>query len=380
MPNDELDLVQSMAIARDTRGKSLPAQVADIASLALSRNRLTPAEYFEYRLYDDQLHNGEAKRQFIGESCYHTLIRNTCDIRWWALGQDKVLGHAVLAAHGVPVPTTHALYHPFRVFPGAPTLQSPEALAAFLRDGMPYPFFQKPVSGVSSQGVHLVRSYDADADALTLHDGSTVGVEAFCRRLDALEGENKGDGHLFQEVLTLHPELEKRVGPATSGVRVIVLIEPDGPHIVQAVWKIIGGDAIADNARTPGNLLADIDIDTGRVVRVVQGVGPSLTERPDHPGTGETLLDTVLPHWDAVTELVQKHAGIAHKVRFQGWDIAIGPDGPVVIEFNVGSSLELPQQARGEGFGTPRFERFVTWATEVNETPVKGIGRLFNRR
>lgn len=376
---EDLDLVQSMAIARDTRGKSLPAQVAEIAQLSLSRNRLTPSEYFEYRLYDDHMHDAEAKRAFLGERCYYSIIRATCDIRWWAIGEDKVLGHAVLAAHGIPQPTTHALLHPYRVFPGAPTLRDAAALAAFLRDGMPYPFFHKPVSGVQSEGVHLVRSLDRASDTLTLHDGATETVDAFAARIEGMEGQFKGDGHLFQEVVRLHPELERRVGPAVSGVRVLVLIEDDGPHIVQALWKVIGGDQIADNNWRAGNLLADIDLDTGRVTRLVRGRGPETEELTDHPGTGERIVGLELPHWEATMELVRRYSGVAHKVRFQGWDIAICEDGPVVIEVNVGSALGLPQLASGEGFATERFRRFVDWAESVNETPVKGFARLFGR-
>lgn len=379
MNEQQLSLVENMAIARDTRGVSLPAQVAQIAQLAFSPNRLTPAEYFEYRLYDSQRYDDEGRAAFLGESSYYSMIRATCDIRWWALGEDKVLGHAVLAAHGVPLPETYALYHPFRVFPGAPTLRNPEELAAFLRDGMSYPFFHKPVSGVRSEGVHLVREIDREADTVTFHDGATESVDAFCTRIHTSEGQSEGDGHLFQEVIRMHPEVVKRVGPGVSTVRVIVLVEEDGPTIAQAVWKVIGGDAIADNNWREGNLLADIDLETGTVTRLVRGRGPNMEELVDHPTTGERVVGFELPHWAEVLELTRRYSTIAHKVRFQGWDIAICEEGPKVVEFNVGSAVSLMQHARAEGFGTAMFRRFLKWAEAVNETPMKGLGRWFGR-
>lgn len=379
MAGEELDLARSMTIARDTRGKGLAAQVAEIAQLAFRRNRLVPNEYFAYRLYDDQLYDDAEKRRFLGETAYFPLIRATCDMRWWAVGTDKVLGHTLLGAYGVPQPQVHALYHPFRRFPGAPTLRNAAELAAFLRSDMPYPFFHKPVSGVQSRDVHLVRSIDRDTDTLRFHDDRTESVEAFCARIDRLEGENKGDGHLFQEVVRLHPELEKRVGPAVSTVRVLVFVEDDGPHVVQALWKVIGGSQIADNYWRSGNLLAHIDLETGRVTRLVSGKGPDTEELHAHPATGEPLVDFVLPHWPETIELVRTYSSIAHKVRFQGWDVAICEDGPKVIEINVGSAVDLPQHASGRGFRTDAFERFLEWATEVNETAPRGFSRYMGR-
>ncbi len=376
---DDFDLAQSMRLAQNTRGKGFVSQVRDIAALSLSRRRLSVEEYYRYRLYDDQRYDTEAKQRFLGERCHMPLIRTTCDLRWWAVTDDKAVGYTMLSALGAPVPRAYAIVHPHRLVPGAPTLRSEAEVAAFLRDGATYPFFAKPVSGVRSDDIHLVASHDADADSVTFHDGRTERVDAFAALLCAIEGQTRGDGVLLQEKLVPHPELARLTGPAISGLRVLVTMDVDGPHVIGAMWKVIGGDAIADNTWRPDSLLAAVDLASGEVTRLLRVRGVVVDELTHHPATGEALVGVTLPHWSEVVAMCERYAPMAHKVRFQGWDVAICEEGPRIIEVNTGSSFELTQLATGEGIATPEFERFVDWARSVNETPPKGMAALVSR-
>ncbi|MEN0066672.1 MAG: sugar-transfer associated ATP-grasp domain-containing protein [Myxococcota bacterium] len=375
----EFDLSRSMILARDTRGKGLLAQVRDIASLMWSRRRITAEEYYRYQLYDDRRYDAEARGRFVGDACHLPLIRHTCDIRLWAIADDKIVAHTLLQALGAPVPQIYALIHPLRIVPQAPTLRNAEEVAGFLRDGATYPFFAKPVSGVRSEGIHLVRDFDSAADTVEFQDGTTEPVVEFAERLWKTEGQSKGDGVLLQEVLVPHPELARLTGPAISGFRVLVVINDEGPKVIGAMWKVIGGDAIADNTWRPDALLAAIDLDSGKVTRAVQAQGTPGEEVTHHPVTGEALVGAQIPHWSDVISLCETYAPMATKVRFQGWDIAICEGGPVVIEVNTGSSFQLTQLATGEGIATPEFDQFVKWASSVNETSPRGVEALTSR-
>jgi len=52
----------------------------------------------------------------------------------------------------------------------------------------------------------------------------------------------------------------------------------------------------ADNYWRGGNLLANLDVETGVIRRVVRGKGVALEELADHPGTGQKLAGLALPH------------------------------------------------------------------------------------
>lgn len=379
MADDDFDLARSMQIAQNTRGKGFLSQVQEIAALSLSRRRITAQEYYRYRLFDDQRYDRDAKFRFLGERCHLPLVRNTCDLRWWAVTDDKVVSQTMLAAFGAPLPRNQALIHPFRILPEAPTLKSADEVTAFLRDGAIYPVFAKPVSGVRSGGTFLALRHDPEDDSVVFHDESRRSVESFAATLWSLEGQSQGDGVLLQDQLVPHPDVARLTGPGISGVRVLVTIEADGPRVIGATWKIIGGDAIADNAWRDGNLVGALDLETGEVTRVLRMRGVDVDEMTHHPATGEALVGARLPHWDEVVGLCRRYAPMAHKVRFQGWDIAICESGPVIIEVNTGSSFQLTQLAHGEGIWTDEFERFVAWAQSVNETPPRGMLALVSR-
>lgn len=139
-----------------------------------------------------------------------------------------------------------------------------------------------------------------------------------------------------------------------------MLIVPDKePEIIHTVWKIPVGANIADNFWRPGSLLADIEQDTGRVRRVVRGVGAEHAEVEIHPDTGQRLQGVTLPDWPRLKSLVLECAAIFPKLRYQSWDVAMTPSGPVLVEVNTGGAFNLPQLATGKGMLDGRFRDFL---------------------
>lgn len=106
-------------------------------------------------------------------------------------------------------------------------------------------------------------------------------------------------------------------------------------------------------------MLGAVNSQTGRVERVVQGSGFELAELTVHPDTGALLHGLTLPDWDKAVALCLKYARVFHKIRYQSWDIALCPEGPVIVEVNTGSAFDLSQLATGEGFLTDRFREFL---------------------
>ena len=194
-------------------------------------------------------------------------------------------------------------------------------------------------------------AYDAASDRLVFKGGRTLGVENFVGELEPY----RRDGYLFQEMLAPHPELEALCGRRLSTVRLIVLLEDAAPVILHALWKIPVGDHPADNFWRPGNLLAGLEASSGRVTRVIQGVGPDRREPERHPDTGCRLSDVVLPDWPALTALALEAASTLPGLRMQAWDIALTVHGPVLVEVNIGGDFNLPQLAHGRGLMDERF-------------------------
>ncbi len=253
------------------------------------------------------------------------------------------------------MPSTFALYHPFRTLGPTACLRSPEVLADFLRREASYPFFSKPVAGVNSLGVASVEAYDAAGDSLLLRDGRRVEVERFIAAI----GRYFEKGYCFQQRLQPHPALVELCGQRMSSVRVFLIVGDEGLEILRASWKVSTGDHPADNFWRRGSLLAPIDVGSDRVERVIQGAGPEQSELEAHPDTGKTLHGAVLPDWPAVLETVLSAAAALPDCLVQGWDVAITDNGPVLIELEGdGGHPQMVQLPQGQGLYEGRFKDF----------------------
>ena len=277
----EFNLPRSVRVAASEHGKSPLAQVMEIWRLRFGPGKLRPDEYYAFGLYDDRRFAFEDKLRFLGRATQLGICRACNALEWWLLAHDKLVFYALLKGHGLPAPETRAIYHHSRGLDGAAALPTPEALAAHLRSGMAYPCFAKPVTGMRSVGVAALEAYDAPSDSLVFKGGRTLGVADFVSQLEPY----RKDGYLFQEMLAPHPELEALCGRRLSTVRLIMLLEDGAPTILHALWKIPVGDHPADNFWRPGNLLAGLEPSSGRVTRVIQGVGPDQREVESHPDT-----------------------------------------------------------------------------------------------
>lgn len=350
-----IDVRQLGPWVASTTGKSLSVQRREMRALWHSIGMLTEAEYYYYGLYDDSRFSAADKARFIGLEAQNRILTQCTDRMWWGLLHDKLVFQHVLQGDGIAMPRIEATYHRTRTFPGAVSLPTQDDLARFLRADARYPLFGKPFDGMFSVGSARFDGYDGRTDRVSLHAGDPVPVAALTQELTRYAAR----GYLFQEVK--HPEdtLRAMCGDRLACLRVVVMLEGDRPEVFRTLLKVPTGAHVADNFWRKGNMLANVDIGTGRIIRVVTGVGPDHREVDRHPDTGQVMVDRTIPRWDAVTRLCLDLAPRFPWIRMQAWDIAVCPEGPVVVEANVLGDFNLPQLATGAGILDGRFARFL---------------------
>jgi hypothetical protein len=351
-PKQQLNVAQCMAYARQHAGKSYAAMVSEMYSLSRGFGKLTAEDYFYYRLYDDRKFDLPAKQRFLSDNRHSHVVNRCNDPQWYAMADDKVAANIIL--RGYPLPNLQAVFSPVPRVCGAPVMTDAEALADFLREGARYPLFAKPIFGVQSRGAWQVDGHDKSTDRLLKPDGH-IPVAEFARQIATAPG----DGYMFQDLLKLHPDLAAVCGNLVSTMRLVILQPDSAPRIMHTLWKIRSKANVADNFWRPGNMLAQIDTDSGRVLRVVQGVGPSQVELENHPETGKRLLGLAMPDWDRTKAMVLECAQIFPKLRYHSWDIAPTPSGPVIVEINTGGAFALPQVAEAKGILSDEFRDFL---------------------
>jgi hypothetical protein len=224
-------------------------------------------------------------------------------------------------------------------------LRARDELEHFLRTTTDYPLFGKPTDEQKSLGAASLEGYQSRGDCLLLPGGERLPLTDFVDEVT----RHFAAGYLFQRRLTPHPLVRAIAGDRLATVRIMTMCGADGPHILRAAWKIPGGDNIADNFWRPGNLLASLDLATGRVVRVVVGSGLAQRELTHHPDTGARLVGIAVPLWREIIELALEAPKSLRQVPLIGWDMAATERGAVIVEPNYTPDFGLPQLADRRG-------------------------------
>jgi hypothetical protein len=337
----QIDIPQNLSLALAS-GRSVASLLREIITLWRGPGKLSPQEYFYYRLWDPAIPWDE-KRRFIGKKAQHDM-HLACNSRYWyATAADKILFHTIMTGAALPVPELIAITAQGRHIPGIPNLTDADALAALLRRPELYPVFMKEAGGKYSLAVISADTYDEVHDEVVLLDGTRHAPETLAG------GMAGGAGYLVQRRLRQAPALAALFGPRLWSVRVLVLLGKTGPKIHRAVAKIATGTNPADNYWRQGNMLGAVALDNGIIWRVVSGSGASQSTNHLHPDTGCPILGTKIPDWARIQDLIRAAAPIFEGIRTQSWDIALAEHGPILLEVNFGGDLNLAQIATNAG-------------------------------
>jgi len=348
----QVDFPRNLQLAM-AAGRRMSSILAEVVALRRGPGKLTPNEYFYYRLWEPHLTRGDRLR-FVGKQAQHPMHFTCNDAGWYATAADKLLFHTLMAGAGLPTPKLLAVTGPSRPLPSGQAFADADSVARFLRDPAHYPLFAKPVDGKYSIAVVSADGYDPETDTVLLQGGLRTPPDHLAATL-----AGRPAGYVLQRRLAPDPQLAGLFGPRLWSVRALVLLTPDGPMIHRAVAKIATGDNPADNFWRHGNMVGAVELASGEIVRVVQGTGAGMAVDGAHPDTGRAIAGTAVPGWDALTGLALGAARLLPGIRTQSWDIALTDAGPVLLEVNFGGDLNLAQLASGTGALDGRYRRHL---------------------
>lgn len=190
-----------------------------------------------------------------------------------------------------------------------------EDLAAFL--GKHPRVIAKPAAGEGGSGISIFETADID-------DVAAWQAERIAQ-----------DQTLLEQVLTQHDDLNAIYPDSVNTVRMITYRDPQGElHVIASVLRI-GNGAVIDNFAS-GGMFTMLDDDG---VAEYPGVDKQSNIYRQHPVTGTTIKGVKVPFYREVVAMIADAAGRLPTVPYVGWDIAITPSGPALIEANHNSSV-----------------------------------------
>ena len=207
----------------------------------------------------------------------------------------------------------------------------------------------KPESGLCGKNVEKLNTDEYDS-CVTLYNTLKTGGQT-----------------LIEEVLTQHPSVSALYDGAINTVRMVTMLDNEGiPHLLYAALRLGSGGAVVDNFNS-GGMVIPVDTQTGQLVGVaVNKKGEAFAAHPD----SETVFHGyTLPNWKDACALVEKAAVKVPGVRLVGWDLALTPNGPVLVEGNHYPGHDIyqlvPQNPEKKGM-LPVFDAVVPYDSLKN--------------
>ena len=176
--------------------------------------------------------------------------------------------------------------------------------------------FAKPDEGESGKGIERIRVAE-HPDAAELLRYLTDPAKHF---------------GVIEEELRQHEDLIRLYPHSINSMRINTLIDDNGEaQCLYITCKMGNKGKFVDNMENDG-LACPVDPETGKICGVAH-TSP-LINYDRHPYTGVELVGYQLPFIPEAIEFVKKAAMEEPRMRYVGWDVAITPEGPAIIEGN----------------------------------------------
>lgn len=181
--------------------------------------------------------------------------------------------------------------------------------------------FCKKLGGIQGDGAFPLR---IEAGALYVRD-ARITVSELRDRLD--------DRYLLQERIRQHDVMSSLHPSSVNTVRVITFVSGARIELFAAAMRIGAKGKSVDNWAA-GGVIVGIDAERGEL----RGDGffkPGYGGRVQrHPDSGIVLHGFKIPYFAEAVALVSRLHGYLRDIHSIGWDVAITPDGPTIIEGN----------------------------------------------
>ncbi len=150
---------------------------------------------------------------------------------------------------------------------------------------------------------------------------------------------------IIQETVENCQELKDIYEYATNSFRVLTYFKPgEGARVIYCILKFGNNKAYTDNAHT-GGVYVKVDTENGNLANTAYD--ENLRSYKTHPLTGVEFGGKRVSDIDQVVSLAEKLGNIFPSLTFIGWDIAMTPEGPIVLEGNSSPGLTIIQRTYG---------------------------------
>lgn len=327
------------AIVSRARGIFVARQLRDLYSLAF-RQGVNPAVYYALQLYDrpDGLAaaNHYLARRETKSGIYNLLIDQRPEVQARAVAiRDK----SVLATHcrrlGLPAAAVLA-----EVRDGK-WIWHDDATAALDLD-----LFIKPAK---SKGAIGAAAYQFQPPEGYIDSKGAVLTRAAL--LARLERRSLAKAMLVMPRLRNHPDIADLAADSLIAFRVFTCTDAmDNPHVTHGMLRVLG--KLEPDWGILDEYGAAIDLQTGELGQMCSDIDLAPQSWWDrHPQTGAQVKGRIIAQWPEIAALAQRAHRAFPQRKLVGWDIALTPTGPMLLEGNLKPDTHFLQRVHRQMIG-----------------------------
>jgi len=239
--------------------------------------------------------------------------------------QNKLKCEEYFKAKGIPMPITYGI-----ISPG----ENCEEIIKDLFTSIPCDkLIIKPLFGKSGRGVALAVK--------------TLNGIVFKRRgiINSVKSFSVAEPSIIQEVIIQHESISQYSPFSVNTIRTVPFLTRDNSVIMlSACMRFSVGDSVVDNW-SAGGIAVGVNCVKGILMEFAFDKNGNMHSY--HPISSKIFCGFKIPFWDQIYELTKKTQLASPDCRLIGLDIAVTPQGPVVIEINPEPDLILQEQTSG---------------------------------
>lgn len=197
--------------------------------------------------------------------------------------------------------------------------------------------FCKPLDGEEGKGAFVLQV----KNGVFYQNGTPDGI-------DQIRSILTQQRYLVQEFLTQHEEMSRLHSQSINTIRLVTVrgIKDGEIHILPSILRIGTGDSVMDNT-SRGGVAVGVDIETGYLKQYGFFKPQYGTKTDVHPDSKIKFEDFQIPYFEEVKRQAVYFHSMIPQIHSVGWDIAVGPNGPIFVEGNDNWEINGPQSCNG---------------------------------
>jgi Sugar-transfer associated ATP-grasp len=215
-------------------------------------------------------------------------------------------------------------------------------------DALKQDIFIKPRRGMGALGTSTFQFLGSDCYRHA--NGNVTDLAGVCSSLSA---QSQHKILMAQPWLRNHKSIADIADQSLLAFRVITCLGRDGEPVVMLAMLRLLSKLEPHWLHLPDEEYAsEINIDTGELgLFLGDNFATSHIHMTHHPVTGSKISGRIISEWPSIMKVARDvHAVCRHRVVV-GWDIALTPQGPMVLEGNSNFDVMFLQRVIGKGIG-----------------------------